>query len=259
MRVAITGAASGIGAASAKILKDSGAEIVAFDIVEPTANIDQWIEVDMSNPDSIADATKTATGTFDAVLNIAGLPPRESQTVKVLQVNYFGLIAFTEAMLSRLNKGASIVNLASRAGSKWHDNLDQVKAFMNLEKRDHDQLTTFASDQSVDHVRAYNLSKEAVIVWTMAQTERMISMDLRMNSVSPSAVATRILDDFITAFGERATSSIARAGRPGTAEEIAAMVAFLASPESNWLKGNDIVMDGGMTAMATSDALGLDE
>ena len=257
MRIAITGAASGIGAATAALLKKQGAEIVAFDIVEPKNNVDHWIDVDMSDPGAITRAASKATGTFDALLNIAGLPPREGQTAKVLQVNYFGLIAFTEEMLGKLNKGASIVNLASRAGSQWRENLDQVKALMSQDNPDHSQLEAFAADHNVDHIRAYNLTKEAVIVWTMAQTEQMVGMDLRMNSVSPSAVSTGILDDFLTAFGERAATAIARAGRPGTADEISALVAFLASPESGWIKGNDIVMDGGMSAMAASDALGL--
>ena len=92
---------------------------------------------------------------------------------------------------------------------------------------------------------------------TMAQTEAMIARGMRMNSVSPAAVSTGILEDFTKAFGERVAKNIARAGRAGTPEEVADVIAFLAGPDSAWLKGTDIVIDGGMGAMAQTDMLGL--
>ena len=110
---------------------------------------------------------------------------------------------------------------------------------------------------AIDHVRAYNLSKEAVIVLTIAETEALFARGLRMNTVSPAAVSTGILDDFVTAFGERVAKNIARAGRPGLPDEVADVILFLASPESRWLKGIDIPVDGGMGAMAVSDMIGL--
>ena len=60
-----------------------------------------------------------------------------------------------------------------------------------------------------------------------------------------------------TAFGERVARAIERVGRPGLPGEIAEVIVFLASPESHWLKGNDITIDGGMSALATADQLGL--
>ena len=111
MRVAITGAASGIGAASAAILRDSGAEIVAFDIAKSSGGHDQWIQFDQSDAGSIMDAVAQVDGKFDALLNIAGVPPREGNAFNVLAINYFGLVGFTEAMLDRLSPDASIVIL----------------------------------------------------------------------------------------------------------------------------------------------------
>ena len=58
MRVALTGAAAGIGAATATRLKADGAEIVAFDIHRPGDNVDRWIEVDLARPESIARAAR---------------------------------------------------------------------------------------------------------------------------------------------------------------------------------------------------------
>ena len=85
----------------------------------------------------------------------------------------------------------------------------------------------------------------------------MIETGRRMNCVSPAAVSTGILDDFTKAFGEKVARNIARAGRPGSPEEIADIILFLLSPQSAWIKGQDITIDGGMSAMGMTDMLEL--
>ncbi len=254
MRVALTGGASGIGAEVAAKLKAGAHHVTAFDISEPAANIDAWIRTDLNEPASVAAAIEAADGPFDALINNAGLPPREGLEEVILRVNFMGFRSFLQGMLEKLNEGAAIVNVASRAGAAWRENLDEVKALMACQP---DDLSSFIADRGIDHVRAYNLSKEAVIALTVAETERMVARGFRMNSVSPAAVSTGILDDFTAAFGERVAKNIARAGRPGLPEEIADVILFLLSPDSAWIKGQDIVIDGGMSAMGLSDALGL--
>lgn len=254
MRVALTGGSTGIGAAVATKLQAAGHQVTAFDISEPGAGVDRWIKTDLSDPASISAAVAAADGPFDALINNAGLPPRDGLTEMILKVNFFGLKAFMDGMLDKLQEGASIVNLASRAGAMWRENLPEVKALMAL---DPDALPDFVAARNMDPTRAYNLSKEAVIVLTMAHTEAMIARKLRMNSVSPAAVSTGILDDFIAAFGERVAQNIARVGRPGMPEEIADVVIFLASPQSHWLQGTDIIVDGGIAALTQTEMLGL--
>ncbi len=255
MRVALTGGATGIGAEVAARLKRDGHEVTAFDVFAPKENVDHWIKTDLSDPASISEALVTAKGPFDALINNAGLPPREGLVELVLNVNFIGFRQFLMGMLDKLAPGAAIVNTASRAGAMWRDNIDEIKALMSLQSPD--DLAGFSAERKIDHVRAYNLSKEAVVVMTMAETENLLARGLRMNSVSPAAVSTGILNEFISAFGERVAKNIARAGRPGTPDEVAAVIVFLASPESRWLKGIDIVVDGGMGAMAVSDMVGL--
>ena len=172
----------------------------------------------------------------------------------ILKVNFFGLRAFLDGMLDNLASGASIVNTASRAGAMWRENLEQVSVLMALDPLD---VGAFIKDQKIDPTRAYNLSKEALIVMTMARTEEMIGRGLRMNSVSPAAVSTGILDDFIAAFGPKVARNVARVGRPGLPDEIADVILFLASPASRWIKGQDIAVDGGMGALANAGALEL--
>ncbi|MGI9367075.1 MAG: coniferyl-alcohol dehydrogenase [Rhizobiaceae bacterium] len=255
MKVALTGGATGIGASVAARLKEQGATVIAFDVNEPMENVDRWIQVDLGDPTSISDVVRSADSGFDALINNAGLPPREGMSEVILRVNYFGLKHFMTAMLDKLQPGASIVNIASKAGAMWRDNIEEVKALMALKGTT--DLSDFVGRNGIDPVRAYNLSKEAVIALTMAETERLLRRDIRVNSVSPAAVSTGILDDFKKAFGDRAAQAIARAGRPGTSQEIAEVIVFLANPQSGWIKGQDITIDGGMTAMVMTDAFGL--
>jgi NAD(P)-dependent dehydrogenase (short-subunit alcohol dehydrogenase family) len=254
MRIALTGGTAGIGAAVAAKLKIQGHHVTAFDVSEPQDNVDHWIALDLGDPQAIADAIAKAEGPFDALINNAGLPPRDGLEEMILKVNYFGLRAFMDGMLDKLVSGARIVNVASRAGAMWRDNLDEVKALMVL---DVTELTSFITERRITPTRAYNLSKEAVIVMTMAETQAMIARGFSMNSVSPAAVSTGILQDFATAFGDKMAKNVARAGRPGHPSEIADLIAFLASPESAWIKGQDLIIDGGMGAMGASDAMDL--
>ena len=78
MRVALTGAATGIGAGITFRLKRDGHDVTALDIPNPGENLDRWIEADLSDPDSIS-AAIDAAGPFDALINNAGLPPRDGQ------------------------------------------------------------------------------------------------------------------------------------------------------------------------------------
>ena len=72
----------------------------------------------------------------------------------------------------------------------------------------------------------------------------------RFVTVSPSAVSTGILDDFVKAFGPMVAANLARVGRSGTPEEVAEMINFALSPSASWINGVDLVTDGGMGAMA---------
>lgn len=258
MRVAITGAATGIGASVAKKMKSLGHELIAYDLHEPDSNsVDQWLQIDLSDPASISNALESTTGTFDVLINNAGLPPKKDNAELVLQVNFLGFRDFLTGMTDKLNANGAIVNTASRAGAMWRENIEQVKSLLAVTSQK--QLRQFIKEYKIDDVRAYNLSKEAVIVYTATQTEKMLQSGVRMNSVSPAAVSTDILDDFMQAFGDKVAKNIARVGRAGTAEEVAEVIVFLASPESRWLKGIDVVVDGGMGALLLSDQLALSD
>lgn len=251
----VTGGATGIGAEICTQLRALGVRITVLDLRKPAAGQDNYIAVDLNDMASIDKAVAAIKSPVHGLFNVAGLPPRPGQRATVLGVNFIGLRRFTLALLPQIVDGGSVVNLSSRAGAAWRENIDQVKALMALS--DDADIEAYCKAHDVDDTRAYLLSKEAVTVWTMAQTEALIKKGVRMNSVSPAAVSTGILDDFKEAFGERVNKMVARMGRPAHASEVAATAIFLVTPASAWLKGIDIGVDGGMFAMSTCDALDL--
>lgn len=248
--VVVTGGASGIGAAAVRLFRDEGARITVVDRADPGDLADHWIRADLSDLGAITSITPD--GPVDALVNAAGLPPRPDLETAILTVNTFALIALTEHLLDRLPSGGAVVNMASKAGGKWRANLEQVRRLLACRPED---LHRFVDDERIDPVRAYDLSKEAVIVWGMANVARFRDRDLRINAVSPAAVDTPILNDFMSAFGDRAARGVALTKRAGTASEIAEVIRFLGSPAASWVTGCNIECDGGLTAQVEIEAL----
>jgi len=257
--IAVTGVASGIGAATARLLKDRGATVIGFDRHEPTTPVDAHISIDLANEQSIATAVQQASevtnGRIDALCNVAGVPPTAPPAL-VLQVNFLGLRAFTEAMIPHLCDGGAIVNVASLAGMGWPERIDLCKdlfAVGRLGKAD-----AFCAAFNINSENCYEFSKEAIIVWTMQCWNRWHDRGIRINAVSPSAVDTPILDDFMQTVAIRA-----RATAPGLniqptlvqPDEVAAVIAFLCSDDSRCLTGANIPVDGGLLAARTAHNL----
>ena len=253
--IAVTGVASGIGAALAARLIAAGDRVTGFDVKPPPDAAFPCHRVDLADVATIDDAVARRDGLFDGLCNNAGISPRPDQAQHILQVNFLAQRRFTRALMPRLAAGASVVNMASRAGARWRENIEQVKRLFAIEG-DGD-VASFVRDEAIDHVRAYNLSKEAMIVWTLAESEAMTERSMRINALCPGAVETGLLEDFAKAFGAPMARNIARAGRPGRPEEIASIADFLLSPDSAWLRGAEISPDGGMGAFALSDAFQL--
>ena len=245
MRLALTGGATGIGAATVARLRADGHEVVVFDIQQPQGD-ERWIQLDLMDQGSMDAALQAADGQFDGLVSIAGIPPRDDNAVPCLTINTLATCAFIEGFIPKLNKGAAVVSVASRAGMAWQTNLDQLD---DLLAQTPDRLADWCAKNEVDATKAYVLSKQAVIYWHQRAVTPHIGKH-RFVTVSPSAVSTGILDDFVKAFGPMVAANLARVGRSGTPEEVAELINFALSPAASWINGVDLVTDGGMGAMA---------
>ena len=250
--IAVTGLSSGIGAATARLLQAQGARIVGFDRKRPDFEVEAFHAVDLRDPVAIQSCLAGVEHRFDALCNVAGLPPTADKGA-VLKVNFFGLRHFTEHLVERLADGAPIINVASLAGFAWRSDLERVKAGLATPFADAD---AWIAAQPVEGAPSYHLSKELVIAWTLTACQRWKKRGIRMNSVSPGPVATPILADFIKTLGPRVEADL-KLNRAAEVEEIAPVVAFLCSQEARWMNGADIAVDGGAGAHAWAEMLGL--
>ena len=245
--IVVTGAASGIGAEVARLARFEGATVIGMDRNDPGLTLDGFVPVDLASTGSIDDAIAKLPQRVDALCNIAGVPGTANPAL-LAKVNYLGLRYLTTGLLPRMPAGASIVNVASILGAEWPARLDLHKQLAATEG--------FAAGQAwldqhpVPDETCYQYFKEALIVWTYAQSQKwFMQHSVRMNSVAPGPVFTPILGDFVSMLGEeRVQRDAHRMKRPAYADEIASVVSFLCGDESRWISGVNIPVDGGLAS-----------
>ncbi len=248
----VTGAASGIGAQTAKVLKAQGARVIGVDRNE-AADVDQFFKADLSDPASIDGLIAALPDGVNGLANIAGVPPTAPAAV-VMRVNLYGLQRLTYGLIPKLADGASIVNLGSLAGFGWPNSVAQSKAALALTLED--DVDGFCDAQGLnddDTGRNYFLSKEALIIWTMQNRWTWRDRAITMNCVSPGPVDTPILSDFVQTLGERAEEDMKVMDRPGTPQDVAPVVSFALSEHAKWFRGANLTVDGGMSSHILSN------
>jgi len=244
--IVVTGCASGIGWETARLVKALGGDVIGVDINKTEDHVDELYIADMSDRMSIKALVNALPSGIDGIANIAGLPPT-APADKVLKVNLVGLKYFTNAMIGKLNDGASIVNLASLAGFGWQQAVDTIRAAETLAFED---VPAFIAKYKVGNEggRSYFFSKEALIAWTMQNRWTWRDRQIRMNCVSPGPVDTPILKDFVETLGARAEEDMKVMDRPGQPGDVAPVVCFLLSDMTRWIRGTNIPADGGMSS-----------
>ena len=248
MRVAgkvalVSGAARGIGAATAKLLAQEGAAVVLGDVLETEGRQTAagivaaggqatFMPLDVTRADSwqqVIAAAVAAYGKLDVLVNNAGISGRAAvgetdvETWKrVMEINGKGVFLGTKRAIPELRKagGGSIINISSIYG-------------------------IVGSETSA----AYHASKGAVRIFTKAAAIQYAADGIRVNSVHPGFVDSP-MTAASHALPEVHNLRISRTplGRMGTPEDIAAGILYLASDESSFVTGSELVIDGGMTA-----------
>lgn len=233
-RIFITAAGAGIGRASAEACIAQGADVVATDINEELLQgLDCQTQVlDCLSADQIAEQVPAANP--DVLFNCAGfvhagtvMDYTDEEFDFAFNLNVRAQMRTIKAALpGMLERGSgSIINMASAASS-----------IMGAPNR-----------------TLYGASKAAVIGLTKAVAKDYVEQGIRANSICPGTVDTPSLRDRLRATGDYEQAHkdfIARQkmGRLATADEIAALVVYLASDESSFITAQDFVIDGGWSA-----------
>jgi NAD(P)-dependent dehydrogenase (short-subunit alcohol dehydrogenase family) len=243
----ITGAASGIGHATAVRLIERGHRVLSLDVKEPIAKVAGHTSCDLSDPASIDDALARIEEPVCALLNIAGVPGTIGAE-KTICVNLLGLRHLTEGLWERIADNGRIVNVASIAGNNWRKRRSALSEFLATADFAAGLAWWQANGAGVG-TDAYTFSKEAVVLYTMQLAGRGLARGIRVNDVGPGPIDTPIFPDFEQMTGrDMMQSYISMVGRLGKPDDIAEAMVMLAEGEIGWLNGQHIVVDGGLTA-----------
>jgi 3-oxoacyl-[acyl-carrier protein] reductase len=236
----VTGGSRGIGAAIAKRLaadgasvaityvKDAKAASAVVNAIERDGGIAVAIQANATDAAAVKGAiekTVTTFGRLDVLVNNAGtaIPkPFEDTTLEevdhVIDINFRGTLVATQAALKHMKSGGRIIMVGSAVGERA------------------------VSPGLV----AYSGTKGAVKMFAQALAREIGNRDITVNNVQPGPIDT----DLNPASGDWAVPQKAATAldRYGSADEVAALVAFVASPESSYITGVNLTVDGGMIA-----------
>jgi len=244
-RVVITGAASGMGQAAARLLVELGAEVYALDVKEVTAPVKQYINTNLMEKDSIDAATKQIPDNIYALFNCAGLPGPPFSNLEVALVNFVGHRHLAESLLPRMSDGGAIAFISSIGGALWQRNLETIKKFLATPGFDEARAWLEANPEVNN---GYVFSKECIIVYTKQRAADLGKRNIRINSLSPASTDTPMMSYFIAAWGKEIIDSMAGfIGRWATAEEMAEPLVFLNSNMARYISGHDLIVDYGVT------------
>jgi 3alpha(or 20beta)-hydroxysteroid dehydrogenase len=229
----VTGAASGIGAATVAALAAAGAHVIAADLAwDDLASGREHVErlaLDVADPSQWAELAarlESAARRIDGLVNAAGITRRarlddvsSDDFHQAFAVNAAGPALGIQALAPLMPQGSSIVNVGSAAGVMAHYGI------------------------------AYGASKWALRGITKTAAMELGPRGIRVNLVSPGFIETPMTDGAPDAFRE-VNLEATPLGRIGHAKEVAAVIVHLLSPDASFVTGAEIAVDGGLTGHA---------
>jgi 2-keto-3-deoxy-L-fuconate dehydrogenase len=237
LRALVTGGASGIGLATAKLLAERGAKVACLDLDPDVEAPLIGLRADVTDDASVRAAVAQAgdlLGGLDIVVNNAGIGAQgtvedndDAEWARVFDVNVQGMVRVSRAALPLLRGSAyaAIVNTCS------------IAATAGLPQR-----------------ALYSATKGAVLSLTLAMAADHLAEGIRVNCVNPGTADTpwvgRLLAKAADPAAERAALEARQpTGRLVTADEVAAAIAYLASPAAAATTGTSLAVDGGMQGL----------
>ena len=249
-RVIVSGCFSGMGEATARLLLKLGAEVHGLDHKTCTLDLASFNQMDLRDPKSIEGCIDRVGGPIHALFNCAGLP-QTAPPLDVMKVNFIGTRLLTDQVLPRMTKGGAIVSVSSNGGLGWRG---RMPVLMELLKAETFQAAVDWCEANKDTVReGYALSKEAIILWTMASSFRLIERHIRINCTTPGPTQTPMMAEFEAATPRTVLDAAMRPiNRRSTPDEQAGPLVFLNSDWASYVNGVSFPVDGGfMAGLAT--------
>ena len=227
--------------AAAKIMQEAG-----FDVV-PT-------EMDLSSRDSIRSfvAEGQKCGPIHMLVNAAGVSPSQAPIEAILKVDLYGTAVLLEEVGKVIAPGGTGVTISSQSG--WRMPALTAEQDAQLATAPAEELLSldFLRPENIrDTLHAYQLAKRCNEKRVMAQAVEWGKRGARLNDIAPGIIVTPLaLDEFNGPRGDFYKNMFAKcpAGRPGTADEVAAVAELLMSEKGAFITGSTILMDGGATA-----------
>ncbi len=244
-RVLVTGAASGMGEATAAVLGTLGAEVHTLDIRNPTVANAAFYETDLRDPSSIdaAVAALTADGPIDRLFNCAGIP-QTFPHVEVMLVNFLGLRHLTDALLPHIVDGGAIASISSGAGIGWMQNMALVMELLAIP--DFGGAHVWC-ENNVDRIGSgYAFSKECIIVWTQMRSMALAQeRHIRINCIAPGPTDTGMMPAIAQDMGQEYMDAFPKPlfGRNATAAEQAWPLVALNSDALSVVSGTVLYTD----------------
>ncbi len=247
---AMTGGATGIGAAIKETLRKDGHTVIVADIK------DADIIADLSNEEgrqAAIDGISTAcAGKLDGFIACAGVATHVPNKQLIPAVNYFGTTELVDGLAELLasSKG-SVLLISSNSAPMSTDS-----AFVEL-LLDADENAALAHVEGIDGQAAYSGSKQAVARWMRRNVNRFAQQGVRINAIAPGYTQTPMTQavEESEEYGQAIRDFMASipVGRPGQPEDMANAASFLLSNAASFICGSVIFVDGGHDAMLRPD------
>jgi NAD(P)-dependent dehydrogenase (short-subunit alcohol dehydrogenase family) len=248
-RAVVVGGATGMGAATAELVQDAGAEVVVMDRAEVTLDGVKAIALDLSDKASIDAAVSECGGPVDALFSCAGVA---DGTPGIERINFIGHRHMIERMLDAelLRRGSAVGMISSAAGMGWEANLDLILEF--LEITDFDTAAAWARE----HDKAtYTWSKQVINAYVAREAFPMLKRGIRINATLPGPTNTPLAqanaDTWLTFGADYREEAGIEASTP---LEQAYPLVFLCSEAAASVNGVTLITDAGYTGAGITRA-----
>jgi len=244
-RVLVTGAASGMGEATARILVDVGADVTAVDIKPTTVEVAQDLRVDLRDKAAIEEAAAGIEAPLHAFFNCAGLPGPPFSDLDVMLVNFVGARHLIEQVLPKMPGGSAIAYVASNAGLGWQQQLDGLMGLVDADGFDAGRAWCEAHPEATGF-SAYAFSKQVINAWVVSRAGEYLAKGVRLNCTNPGPTETPMMPFFHETVGKQVVdTAMGPLARYATPEEQAWALVFLNSPRLSYVAGTAFYVDGG--------------